>query len=258
VDAAIAAGALHGGSAVLEIGCGTGKLSELLVERGLRVHSVEPGANLIEAARARLGPTEAVTFDVARFEDADLAEHSYDAVFSATAFHWIDPAVGWAKVASVLKPGGLLALIAYVGVEDARSAAIDAGFRELLRAHAPALSEEWHEPPGADALLDGAGERRGNASEVWDWVMSGGRHDLAIPEAAALFEDVATTAAVRRESHDAGQALALLRTTSFYAQIPESAREAFDRGYRRLIEADGGSYEFSLADVLMTARTPSG
>jgi SAM-dependent methyltransferase len=258
VEAAIAAGELHGGSAVLEIGCGTGKLSELLVQRGLRLHAVEPGGNLIEAARARLGRTDAVTFQAASFEDADLTEHSFDAAFSATAFHWIDPELGWAKVARVLAPGGLLALIAYVGVDDPRSAAIDAGFLDLLRAHAPALSGEWHELPSAEALLDGARERRANASEVWDWIMSGGRHRLAIPEAAVLFEDVAITAAVRRARHSADQALALMRTTSVYFEIPEDAREAFERGYRLLIDAHGGSYEFSRADVLMTARTPSG
>jgi SAM-dependent methyltransferase len=257
VDTAVAAGELHGGSAVLEIGCGTGKLTEPLVQRGLRVHAVEPGANLIEAARARLGSTDAVTYEAERFEDAALAEHSYDAVFSATAFHWIDPEVGWAKVAHVLEPGGLLALVAYVGVEDPRSCAIDAGFTELLHAHAPALDEEWHELPSAAALLDGARGRRANASEVWDWVM-GGRHGLAVRETATLFEQVATTAAVSRGSHDADQALALLRTTSLYFQIPEDARAAVERDYRRLIDDHGGRYEFSRADVLMTARTPSG
>ncbi len=91
VDAAIAAGRLDGARAILEIGSGTGKLTELLVARGLRVHAVEPGANLTEAARRRLGDTDAVRFEQSTFEDAETADGAYDAIFSATAFHWVEP-----------------------------------------------------------------------------------------------------------------------------------------------------------------------
>src|ERR1700712_1492679 len=118
VDAAIEAGRLDGGPRILEIGSGTGKLTELLVGRGLRVHAVEPGANLTAAARRRLGATAAVRFDETTFEDANLPEGAYDAIFSATAFHWVEPQVGWAKAARTLAPGGLLALLTHIGLVD--------------------------------------------------------------------------------------------------------------------------------------------
>jgi ubiquinone/menaquinone biosynthesis C-methylase UbiE len=106
VNVAVERGGLVPGSPVLEVGPGTGKLTELLVARGLSVDAVDPGPNMIEAARRRLGETDAVTFHVGRFEDVRLPAHAFDAVFSATAFHWVDPDVSWAKAASHLKPGG--------------------------------------------------------------------------------------------------------------------------------------------------------
>ena len=67
VDLACTLGGLEAGSRVLEIGCGTGKLTEALVERGLRVDAVDPGPSMIELARRRTGHSEAVRFHVGRF-----------------------------------------------------------------------------------------------------------------------------------------------------------------------------------------------
>jgi SAM-dependent methyltransferase len=254
VDAAAKAGALDGGSRVLEIGSGTGKLTELLVARGLRVSAIEPGANLIEAARRRLGSAAAVSFDNGRFEDADLPTGFYDAVFSATAFHWVEPQVSWAKVASVLKPRGLLALLSYIGIHDERSAHMDDEFIDILQKYAPGMADEWEPLPTLDAVIAGAEERRANASAVWDWVMSNGRHALTVPEAAGLFDDAEFEAVLVRDEQTADEVVAHLRTTSFWFRVPEDRREGLVHAYRDLIARHGGLYRFSRADVLMTAR----
>jgi len=47
--------------------------------------------------------------------DAACSAASLGPVFSATAFHWVDPAVSWAKAARLLHPGGVLALLSHVG-----------------------------------------------------------------------------------------------------------------------------------------------
>jgi ubiquinone/menaquinone biosynthesis C-methylase UbiE len=254
IDAALEAGSLGPGSLVLEIGSGTGKLTELLVARGLRVHAVEPGANLVETARRRLGPTGAVRFEIARFEEAELADGAYDAVFCATAFHWIDPAIGWSKVARVLHDNGLLALFTHIGVHDERSSDMQRELLEILRVHAPSVADGWSLPPSLEAVVAGAADRRANASEAWDWIMSDGRHSLAVPRAAALFGDAAVAVAVAREDETADEVLSYMRTTSMYFMLAEDRRQAFEDDYRRMIERHGGSFPFSRAAVLMTAR----
>jgi SAM-dependent methyltransferase len=207
---------------------------------------------MIAAARRRLGSTDAVTFHLGRFEDVDLPHEAFDAVFSATAFHWLDPQVSWRKAASHLKRGGLLALLTHTSVHDERSAAAADEFRALLRQYAPS-HKSWPPPPHLEALLAGAKRRSGNASEVWDWVMSDGRHGLADEQAAGLFEAVEVTVLVSDVERTADELIAHFRTTSLYVQIEPNERRAFEEENRRRIEARGGSVHFSSAIVLMTA-----
>lgn len=80
---------------LLEVGCGTGKLTKDLVARGDDVLGVEPGAGMAALAR-RYAPVE-----VATFEDWEPAGRTFDAVASATAWHWVDPEVGERKAFEV-------------------------------------------------------------------------------------------------------------------------------------------------------------
>jgi ubiquinone/menaquinone biosynthesis C-methylase UbiE len=259
VDAAIEAGHLDAGSTILEIGSGTGKLTELLVARGLRVHAVEPGANLTASARRRLGATNAVRFAEATFEAAVLPDGAYDAVFSATAFHWVEPQVGWAKAARVLAPGGLLALLTHIGLEDEdeRSEAMERELVEILLRYSPQAATDWNLPLPYVDVIAGARERSANVSLAWDWIMSRGRHHMAIPEAAGMFADVQVRAHVRHDEQTAEKVLAQWRTTSLYFTIEEARRPAFEQEYRAMIDRFGGTFPFSDGAFLLTARRAS-
>jgi len=97
------------GADVLEIGCGTGQLTRQLAGRAFHLTAIDIGAAMIEAARRNVADPMAV-FQVCSFEDFADTEH-FDLIVSATAFHWIDPGVGLAKAARLLRPGGWLALL---------------------------------------------------------------------------------------------------------------------------------------------------
>ncbi len=254
VEAAIVRGGLTNGSRVLEVGCGTGKLTESLAAHQLNVDAVDPGPRMIEQAKRRVGGRGDVRFHVGRFEDVAFPERAFEGVFSATAFHWVDPLIGWTKAASHLRPGGLLALLAHVTVYDERSAAADEAFRELLRKYAPTVAEGHAQTRDLDAILAGARERSGNASEVWDWVMGAGRRRLTNLDAAELFEDVDVTSHVTTVEETADELLAHFRTTSLYFEIDPAHRQAFEDDDRQLIEGLGGVVTFSLATLLMTAQ----
>jgi ubiquinone/menaquinone biosynthesis C-methylase UbiE len=157
VDAACESGGLRANDHVVEVGCGTGKLTRALVERGLRVEAVDPGARLVRVAQRHLGDS-AVTFHIARFEDVELPTGAFAALFSATAFHWVDPAVGWAKVARLLRPGGTLALLAHTIEPEPEMLAT---WRQVVPEAAAWVSRD------ARALWDGVEARTGNVSEVW-------------------------------------------------------------------------------------------
>jgi SAM-dependent methyltransferase len=97
---------------VLEIGCGTGQATRPLAELGYQVVAVELGPALATLARRNLAGLPAVEVVAAAFEDWPLPEAPFDAVFAATAFHWVDPAVRVSKSARALRPGGILATVA--------------------------------------------------------------------------------------------------------------------------------------------------
>jgi len=93
---------------VLDLGAGTGKLTQVLVRRYARVIAVEPLDELRELLETRV-PQADVRAGAA--EAIPLEDASVDAVFAGQAFHWFanDTAVG--EIARVLRPGGVLALL---------------------------------------------------------------------------------------------------------------------------------------------------
>ena len=95
---------------VVEVGPGTGKATGDLLRRGASVHAVEIGPAMAAKLRA-VHPSPALTVIVGDFEEVDLEEHGFDAVFSATAYHWISPEMQAERPARLLKPGGLVAIV---------------------------------------------------------------------------------------------------------------------------------------------------
>jgi SAM-dependent methyltransferase len=96
---------------VLEIGPGTGQASVPLAERGCILVAVELGADLAHLARRRLARFPAARVVTVDFEAWPLPAEPFDVVFSATAFHWVDPAVRVAKSADALRVGGALGTV---------------------------------------------------------------------------------------------------------------------------------------------------
>jgi SAM-dependent methyltransferase len=99
------------GDRLLEIGCATGIATLPLARRGLAVTCLEPGPELAAAARRNLAPFPAVRVITTDFETwAAPPGAAFDLVFAATAWHWIDPAAGFARAWELLAPGGHLAI----------------------------------------------------------------------------------------------------------------------------------------------------
>jgi len=96
--------------AILEVGPGTGQATRDLLSRGANVFAVEIGPAMAAKLREVL-PSPALTVMVGDFEEFDVGEHSFDAVFSATAYHWISQKAQVDRPADVLKPGGMVAIV---------------------------------------------------------------------------------------------------------------------------------------------------
>ena len=94
---------------VLEIGSGTGQATLAFARRGFDVTALEPGKSLLNVSARKLSSYPNVRLINVSFEEWLLESGVFDAVTSATAFHWVTPSVGYVKAAEALKEGGTLA-----------------------------------------------------------------------------------------------------------------------------------------------------
>lgn len=96
---------------LLEVGPGPGKATIPLARRGFRITCLEPGLQLAAVARRNLAGFPGVQVVQHAFEDWQPADAArFDLIFAATAWHWIDPAVGYRHAWQLLEPGGYLAI----------------------------------------------------------------------------------------------------------------------------------------------------
>jgi ubiquinone/menaquinone biosynthesis C-methylase UbiE len=102
---------LRAGQVVADVGCGTGLLARLFVERGCTVIGIEPNPEMREAGRKTLAGHARFWMIDARAEATTLAGASVDLVTAGQAAHWFDPDAAHAEFARILKPDGWLLLV---------------------------------------------------------------------------------------------------------------------------------------------------
>ena len=103
---------LSGDEAVLDAGCGSGRVTEQLLERLPDGHviALDASASMIAAARERLeASADRVTFVQADLSQPLPLSPPVDAIVSTATFHWIpDHDALFRNLAAVLQPGGRL------------------------------------------------------------------------------------------------------------------------------------------------------
>ena len=217
------------GSSLLEIGCGTGKATLPLAERGFSILAVELGDDMAEVARRNLAAYPKVKVVTSPFETWNPTDERFDAVVSFEAFHWLDPEIAFAKSSAVLRDGGALA------VYGSRFAVHD----------------------GADPVWVATRE---------DHAATGVAHERMylpidhIRDRSAEFTDDGHFAAVtvRRYrwsvQYEADSYVALLGTVSRYRVLEDDVRrDLFERIHQR-ISAAGGTISPTLIAVLYVAK----
>jgi trans-aconitate 2-methyltransferase len=109
---------LRGDETVLDAGCGSGRVTKLLLERlpEGRVIGVDAAPSMIAKAREAIGRDERVELEVRDLLELEL-DRDVDAIFSNATFHWIlDHDRLFARLFAALRPGG--ALEAQCGGQD--------------------------------------------------------------------------------------------------------------------------------------------
>jgi SAM-dependent methyltransferase len=225
-----AMGALSPSMRVLEVGCGAGQATVDLADKVRELVALDPGAQLIEAARQRVEHAANVAFVVANFEDYPAEPAAFDLIASAQAWHWIPPQVAYPKAADALAPGGWLAVFGHVPMPPPEPFA--AAFKAVVEARFPGA---WGQPPPQAAYLptgpfagqfDASGRFGPAQHRAYDWSWTA-------------------------DAETFGQ---YLRTDSSYHGIPEAQRfELFD-ALAAAVDANGGEIPLPWQTHLYAAR----
>lgn len=219
---------------ILEIGPGTGHATLPFARRGYAIDGIELGAALAKRWRDNLAGFPNATIRVGQFEEIDIPAGRYDLAIAASAFHWIDPDIGYAKVAKALKPAGSIALWwnRHTLMETDKQY-IDAASPIYARL-APELIGEDVFPPQADAAPAPAGAR--------------------IAE-SGLFGPVAERRYEWSRTFDTGTFIDLLDSFSRYRVMDPGVRARLFDELRVLIDEQfGGTVNRGMVSFLYVAR----
>lgn len=181
-------------------------------------------------------------FHVSRFENLELPASAFAAVFAATAFHWVDPAVGWSKVARLLRRGGVFVLLTHTIELDPEMLA---AWREVLPEAGTWVSRDVR------TLWEGAEARMDNVSELWAWLV---KRDIGRPEAATLFGDVQLRSVKIERTETVAELLGQIRTQSAYLRLDVEGQLQLEQRIKSAIEKLGGTHRSEQFAVLVTAR----
>ena len=200
------------GERILDVGCGTGRLTAEIARRGSEVAGIDSSASMIAQAREN--------FPDLRFEVLDVCAMPYraefDAVFSNAALHWVPRAADAARsIAAALKPGGrFVAELGGRGNTRALMEAIRLALASKLGAAAERLNP-WFFPGVAEyaaileqnslevtyaALFDRPTALEGGSQGLANWLaMFGGPlpAELEQPEVVRLVEQFAAPRLLR-------------------------------------------------------------
>jgi SAM-dependent methyltransferase len=217
------------GPRVLDVGIGTGIGARQFRAIGCEVLGVEPDERMAEFAR-RSG----LEVEVATFEAWDPAGRYFDAIVAGQSWHWVDPIVGAAKAARVLRPGGRLA--AFWNVQQPPSEVAEA-FAEACWQAVPdspldLLTETESTLEGYQALFDRA---------------SGGIRE------SGIFGDPERWRFDRERSHTRDEWLDELPTSGALTRLPPEKLAKVLEDVGAAIDAMGGGFTVHYTTVAVTA-----
>jgi trans-aconitate methyltransferase len=217
----------------LEVGTGTGKATELFAERGVGVLGLEPDPDMASMARHRCAAYADVGIEQSDFERWSSEDRRFPLLFSAQAWHWIDPATRYRRARVALQPGGLLAV--FWTHPDWRHCALREGLSKAYAriggeasAHGPmhpdidppALVTAWQ---AEIDTADGLGEAE---TRVYRWTKTYSTEDY----------------------------VALLSTHSDHLILPAASRGKILEAIAEVIDGAGGSFPMTYATLLCLAR----
>ncbi|MBV8529659.1 MAG: class I SAM-dependent methyltransferase [Candidatus Dormibacteraeota bacterium] len=209
--------------AVLDVGAGTGKASELLFARGLDVLAVEADARM-----AAIVERKGIAVEVSTFQDWDARGRTFDLITAGQSWHWMPQPESANRAVALLRPGGHLAAFWNLGMLDERTMTVlDAVYTDV----APAMAQ------GSRAMSQAIDEQRQHIDSLRD----------------AGFAPIELRTYPGSTTYTAREWVELIATHSNHATLPVQQREALLRGVADAITQLGGTVTEEACTALILA-----
>lgn len=126
---------------ILEIGAGPGQASDYFIREGFQLTALEISQEQVEYLINKYADHPNFRAVCSRFEEFTADDETFDLIFSATAFHWIAPEVGYAKAHRLLRHGGVHAVFWHLASIIEPQTEMLQQIRAIYRAVAPELDD---------------------------------------------------------------------------------------------------------------------
>ncbi|MDR2572041.1 MAG: class I SAM-dependent methyltransferase [Oscillospiraceae bacterium] len=231
------------GKRAIEIGAGTGKATTPFLDAGYVVTAVEMGTNMAEFLQDKFKGNKSFNVTTSIFEDAPLEDESYDLIFAASSFHWVDAKIGCPKVLRLLKSGGAFVLFrnnTYRQEGNSLDAAIDAAYEKYYYSNYPRYDRpvDFSKMTFVDFLKPTEIHRgfRFNSLEQFG------------------FTDITMKLYNSSRVYEANEYIALMDTMSDHRAMPDKDRAALYAGISEAILEHGGQLEMKFIFQLYMGR----
>jgi len=228
VEDIISLSSLSTKSNILEVGSGTGKATILFAKYNLNIDCIELGENLVEIARKKCEYLPKVKINVGKFEDFDFEPRCYDLLFSAQAYHWINPSQRMELASKALRKDGSLALFYNFSQKPVDKTMIE-------------LSEQI--AIESDGILKG----------TWDYEKDIDRWRREILS-SCYFSNIAIKSYPWKKKYSAEEYIGLFYTFSDFLVLSDNVKTKIANKMRQLLEKNGGFVEKFYNCVLIHAK----
>ena len=131
--------ALKKDTEILEIGSGPGQATDYFVKGGYSITGLEIGENQVDYLSEKYAKYQNFKAICSSFEEYKIPNDTFSLILSATAFHWIEPEIGYPKAYQLLTNGGVLAVFWHMSSIIRRKTVACKELTRIYRKYAPEL-----------------------------------------------------------------------------------------------------------------------
>lgn len=110
-DKALSVAIVHPGQIAADIGCGTGFITEGLVQRGLEVIAVDGSQAMLSEMKQKFAGQDSIDYRLGEAGSLPIQDETVDYAFANMYLHHVElPPEAIKEMARILKPGGILVI----------------------------------------------------------------------------------------------------------------------------------------------------